>query len=457
MSQGLTTRQRVETGVRIDPRVVLGSYLLQLSEIELEQAVEAEVAENPAIERLQDDFDPVTDDQILRSVAPAELKMRPDDYERQRSVSGDDESDSWIDLAVGGQNLQNYVVAQMLPKVPNSLAWLARYVAESLNAKGYLDEPDEEIALATGASLEDVQVVVSVLQKCEPLGIGARNLPECLLLQLQFAESVEERLARVILKSCLDDFLAKRTMRISRKYGVMPSLVEAAFIVVGELCPYPGESMAQSPHSAAARISPAAPDLIIARTDAGWTVQVVGVNAQSLYVSRSYQKRSEELKGSGNAVRDERRHVNGYVRRAQDFIACVEQRGQTLRSIGEYLLREQTGFMNTGSYQFLRPLTRSQMASDLGLHESTVSRATAGKFVQLPGGTMVSFEIFFKPALRVQKMIEEILASENPDDPLSDDRIAEILAERGVHIARRTVNKYRDRTKLLSSRKRKTA
>ena len=457
MSQGLSTRQRVETSVRIDPRVVLSSQLLQLSQIELEQAIDAEVAENPAIERLQDDFEPVTDDQILRTVAPSELRMRPDDYERQRSVAGDDDTDNWIDLAAGSPDLRNYLVAQIQPKLPPTLAHLAQYVVESLNAKGYLDEADEEIALSTGASLEDVQTVVGALQRCDPLGVGARNLTECLLIQLQFAETVEERLARAILKSCMEDFLAHRPMRIARKYGVMPTLVEAAFAVIAQLAPYPGEALAQSFHPGTNRVSPATPDLIINRNDAGWTVEIVGVDSNSLCVSRSYQRRNDQLKSAGRDLREERRHVQGYVKRAQDFISCLEQRRQTLRSIGEYLLKEQSGFMNTGSYQFLKPLTRSQMAADLGIHESTVSRATAGKFVQLPGGSVLSFDIFFKPALRVQKMIEEILASENPDDPLSDDRIAELLANRGVHIARRTVNKYRDRTKLLSSRKRKTA
>ncbi|HLO98784.1 MAG TPA: hypothetical protein VK171_09345, partial [Fimbriimonas sp.] len=122
-----------------------------------------------------------------------------------------------------------------------------------------------------------------------------------------------------------------------------------------------------------------------------------------------------------------------------------------------YLIENQSGFVSTGDAAFLQPLTRTQMARDLGMHESTISRATQGKFAQLANGEVISFEVFFKPALRIQKMIEEILATENPDNPLSDERIAQILAGKGVQVARRTVNKYRDRTKLLSSRKRRSA
>ena len=128
-----------------------------------------------------------------------------------------------------------------------------------------------------------------------------------------------------------------------------------------------------------------------------------------------------------------------------------------MAEVGRYLLEKQQGFVATGDYQFLVPMTRSQLAKDLDSHESTVSRATAGKFVQIATGEVVSFEVFFKPALRVQKLIEEILESEDPESPLSDESIAKMLEKQGIKVARRTVNKYRDRKKLLSSRHRKSA
>ncbi len=457
MRHSLGTTQRLESTVRIDPRVVLSSHLLQLAQPELEQAIDAEIAENPALERLQEEFEPLQEEQILRSVAPAELKQRGEDYEWHRSVPLDDEVVDWTELAADLPNLRDHLVAQLLPKVSSQLSRLAHYVIESLNAKGYLEEADEEIALSASCSLEEVQTVVAALQRCQPPGVGARNLTECLLLQLQCAERVEERLARAILRNCLEDFLARKTMRIARRYGVMPDLVEAAFGVITELIPYPGEEFRMTSHHVRDRVTAASPDVIFKRSESGWEVEIKGPDPNSLHVSRYYRRRCEELKGAASRDRDEKRHVQTYVQRAQDFISCLEQRRNTLRAVGEYLLREQGGFINTGNYQFLRPLTRTQVAEALGFHESTISRATADKFVQIPCGTILSFDVFFKPALRVQKMIEEILAEENPDHPFSDDRIAELLAERGVHIARRTVNKYRDRTKLLSSRKRRSA
>jgi RNA polymerase sigma-54 factor len=199
------------------------------------------------------------------------------------------------------------------------------------------------------------------------------------------------------------------------------------------------------------------PDLILHRSEAGWTVEVKGVDPNDLMLNREYRKRYKELNSMERPPKDERRHVNHYVQRAEDFIGCIQQRRRTMRRIGEYLIAHQPSFVDTGSYEFLRPLTRTKMAEDLGLHESTVSRATMDKFVQLSSGEIVPFDVFFKPALRIQKMIEEILLHENPDNPLSDEAIARILEEKGVQVARRTVNKYRDRTKLLSSRKRRSA
>jgi RNA polymerase sigma-54 factor len=457
MANSLGTRTRIDASARIDPKLVLISQLLQLSQTGLEQVIEAELAENPALEWLQDEPEPVDPEPVARQLLQEHGGLRSEDYESRRSSHDSDDETDWTELTPDAPSLHDHLIAQLLPTVAPSLRTLAHYVVDSLNARGYLDEPDEEIALAANASIEDVQIVVSKLQQCEPAGIGARNLQECLLLQLRDAERLEEKLARAILRSRIDDFVARRTMRLARRYGVLPDVIEAAFAQITELTPYPAEGFSVVRFHRPPRPATASPDIVVTRSDSGFLVEVRGPDPSDLTISRSYRERQEQLKRAGQDHRDEKRHVQHYVQRAVDFVSGVAQRRMTLCAIGEYLVREQAGFMNTGSFQYLRPLTRSQMASDLGLHESTVSRATSEKFVQIPTGSIVAFDVFFKPALRVQKMIEEILSRENPDNPLSDDRIAEMLAQQGVHVARRTVNKYRDRTKLLSSRKRRSA
>lgn len=456
MRHGFDVRQRLDTTLRVDPRIVLSSQVLQMTQPELEQAVESELNENPALERLAHDLEPVTDEAILRVVAPQELAPTSEDFEFHRSLPAESAPD-WTEMASALPSLWDHLRAQLIPYLPPKLQPVGEFMIGCVSEKGYLGAPLEEIALDTRCSLEEAEIVLRALQNCEPAGVGATNLQECLLLQLRKVDTYEQKLARAILREHLDDFIARRVDRISRRYRVVPDVVQAAFREILALSPFPGEEFGGPAPSARSRSTGILPDLVFGYSEAGWTVEVRGLDPNNLAVNRAYQRRLRQLNDDRHACRDEKRHLETYVARAGDFIASVQQRRQTLRAVGEYLLQRQTGFIATGRYQFLTALTRSRLARDLGIHESTVSRATQGKFVQIPNGDVLPFEVFFKPALRVQKMIEEILQSENPNNPLSDEAIAALLAKKGVVVARRTVNKYRDRTRLLSSRKRRSA
>jgi len=280
---------------------------------------------------------------------------------------------------------------------------------------------------------------------------------ECLLLQLQDVQSLEGKLARAIVRHHFEDFRDRNYRPIMRRFRVLTEVVDEAFRVILGLNPFPGESYrtgnAPQDRSAAA----ARPDLAFHLHESGWVIEVMGEQDHALTISWAYRRRQEELRRMPRPPQGEKQHLGEYIDRASRFIEAIEQRHRTMRRIGQALLEHQPGFIATGEYRFLNSLTRTQLAEQLGVHESTVSRATLGKFAQLANGEVVSFEVFFKPALRVQKLIEEILAHENPNSPLSDERIAQMLAERGVKVARRTVNKYSDRSKQLSSRRRKSA
>jgi RNA polymerase sigma-54 factor len=461
LSQSLQQSQRVKVGteVRVDPRVILSSHMLQLSRQELDEAIELELNDNPALERLEEEAEPITDELVLRTVAPVELKPSSEDIEFRRCLPPDDSGHAdWTELVASGNSLWDHLRAQLLPSLPSRLAALADYVISSVNERGYLDSPIEEIALESDSPLEDVELVVAALKNCEPAGVGAFDIQECLLLQLRREDTLEAKLARAIVKHHMDDLVARRTSRIMRRYRVLPEVVEAAFEEILALTPYPGEGFSAGPTgtftTARAGITP---DLAISIRDGRWEIDVRGADPQALAVSRSYLRRQRQLSEMSRPPKDEKAHIAEYVERASNFIHSIAQRRQTLRRIGEYLIENQAGFVSTGRYQFLKPLTRSRLARDIGMHESTVSRATMRKYVQIVTGEVVPFDVFFKPALRVQKMIEEIMTTENPKDPLSDEQIAALLAKRGVIVARRTVNKYRDRTKLPSSHRRRTA
>jgi RNA polymerase sigma-54 factor len=437
--------------------MVLRSQILELTQIELQQAIETELNENPALECLDDDSEPITEEAVLRVVAPQELRPGSEDFEFRRSVSQDEGSPDWVELAAAPANLSDHLHAQLCATLPEEMHVLARYLIDCLDDRGYFESSVEEVALETGQSLEDVEAALLALKKCEPRGVGATSLQECLLLQLESADSVDAKLARVIVKSHWDEFVSRKISSIMRRYKAMPELVESAFEVILGLSPYPNESFdMRSKFVGANRAAAVHPDLCLIRTENGWVIDVMGAEPAAYIVSRTYRKRMKELQ-SGKGDKAEMNHVGTYLQRAEQFIDSLAERRKTMRAIGEFLIQHQQSFVTTGLYQYLKPLSKSQMAKGLGLHESTVSRATIGKFVRLANAEVVPFDVFFKPALRVQKMIEEILATENPKSPMSDEEIAKRLAAKGVHIARRTVNKYRDRTKLLSSRGRRSA
>lgn len=460
MRNGLrqSTGTRQSQTQRVDPKVVLGSHMLQLSGIELEQLIQSELMENPALERMDDFEDSISIEEILQSVAPQELKPGSTDREVQRSLPSDSPDVDWLDLASSNDSLWDHLLGQMRVQVEEHQQDLVTYFVGSVNDRGYLTCTVEDAALDCQTSLEEAEAVLEKLRTCEPAGVGAFDLRDCLILQLRSADTDAERLARIILKKNWEELVARDKRAICRIYSIDEDTAEDAFEVILGLNPFPGESFSRHNSSGAAKHKtiPAQPDIIITLEEAGYLIEVPGASPIHLRVNPEYEKRQSKLKKVRRADPAEVRHLNEFVDRAHRFIDALTQRRQQLARIGKYLVENQGGFVRTGEYRFLVPLTRSQVAKDLNVHESTISRATAGKFVQIVNGDTVNFEVFFKPALRIQKMIEEILESENPSSPLSDERIAQMLEDKGVSVARRTVNKYRDRTKLLSSRLRRS-
>lgn len=459
MARGIGHGQSLRTSntLRIDPKVILASQILELNRAELEQALETELNENPALESLDEADSTPTNEDILRAVAPRELNPNSECHELYRSLPHDIVETDWIDLASSDDSLWDHLRGQLAPNTPKPLWQLMEYVIGSVNERGYLTCVSEEAAMDCDCLLEDAVWMIDRLKSCEPAGIGAADLRECLQLQLRDAQSNAERLARAILKTDWENLVQRDARAIKRRFKVPCELVEEAFEVIVSLNPFPGEGFAASAVTTKSRATVAQPDIVLQRDEQGWSVEVMGPSSLSLRIDRGYAKRLQELEAMRKAPKDEKRHVYEFVDRAKRFLEAISGRRKLMAEIGKYLIEHQQGFVSTGEYRFLNPLTRSQMSVDLGAHESTVSRATNGKFVQIATGEVISFDVFFKPALRVQKLIEEILSTENPDSPLSDEAITRILEQQGVKVARRTVNKYRDRTKLLSSRRRKTA
>jgi len=442
---------RLSQQVRPIPQTILKSELLALSVDDLDAALQRELDENPALERIDEGSDPA---------APAAgegpwpgVSQRGNITDATTFNRDDDALPDWQEIAGAEDGVLAHLEAQLLPSLPARLRRVAEYYLGSLDARGYLQTTVEDVANETGVSWEDANLVLERLHACEPPGVGARSLRECLLLQLRHPENPCERMARSILEAHFDDFVARRMRSLCRSLGALPGVVEEACALITSLNPFPLDLEGRA---AGNPVCPVREDLVIERSDTNWQVRTLGIEPECLHISRAYEQRLGRSQ-RGGLDRAERQHIEQAILRAQNFIEALRNRKQILLRIGAFLIERHAGFLATGDQRFLNPHSKAILAEALGVHESTISRATKGKFVRIATGETVPFSVFFKSAGKVQRMIEEILATENPASPLSDQQVAQLLEERGVRVARRTVNKYRDAARLLSSRRRRSA
>ncbi len=440
MATFLGTAHRLQTNLRVDPRLVVAARVMELAAVELDAAIDAEIAENPALERIEKS-EPIV----------AFTCIEREDREDQRCRPSDDAPPDLAERVVAPVWTRDAVRLALWRRLPADRRALGEYLVGMLDGRGYLRESDEEIALSTDESMEAVAETVAALQACDPAGVGARGVQEGLVIMLRREGTPAGRLAAEMLEESLEDLIARRTARLVRRHRATKEAVEAAYraLLDQDPSPFGDEGLPTAP--------PAKPDLTFVRTEAGWTVEVAGPGPYEVRANRVYLRHERRLANDRQADPGERRHIEMHLERAARFVAALEGRRDTLRRLGEALLRAQGGFIATGDVRFLQPLTRASLAEEIGVHESTLSRATADKFVRLGTGETVPFAVFFTPSLRVRRMIEEILAFENPAAPLSDERIRGMLAERGVEVARRTVAKYRTKGCNLSSRERREA
>ncbi|HWP30589.1 MAG TPA: RNA polymerase factor sigma-54 [Fimbriimonadales bacterium] len=449
------TKTEVRTQLHVDPRVIVSAKILELPLCELEVAVEQELSDNPALEREESAKEIVKEEE---EIFKKFYKSRNEPREEEQFFETENNAD-WTDFIPSKVSLHDYLLAQLLPIVKPHQKELAKFIVHSVNEQGYLEIPDEEIAYLCGSDLDEVREVIEKLQSCEPTGVGARDLKECLLLQLRATRDEVSELACSIVQNHWDSVLRRRTTGIARSYGVSKGAVERAFELITSLSPYPGETFGGELNLTSYRATPSiTADVVYHRDETGIQIEVRGCDPSEFFINPQYRARYLQIRSQSSRITpEEKTHVKEYVNRAVTFVKSLKQRKITLMKIAMYLLKEQGGFITTGSYHFLKPLTRLQIARALGMHESTVCRATMNKYVQLVNKDVVSFDFFFKPALRIQKLIEEILQNENPNHPLSDREISEILKRQGVHVARRTVSKYREQIRMLSSFHRRSA
>lgn len=443
--------------------LVTANQVLEFSCAELQTFLHAQAEENPALEleerpicftcgqALQGPFCPQCHTPSASSSSQDEDATNLDEFSlRKAGTNLEGEEFDPLDLCAAPVNFKDELLVALQAELPSEAAPIIAYLVGNLDEEGYLRCTVEEAAEVLHVSLAEVEMVLRHLQAQEPSGVGARSVPECLRLQLQAleAQGCSQPYAREIIDRFLWELGKRQYDQIARQLGISRHKVEEAHIFLKrKLTPFPARR-AEQPLQGTLRTGHGliAPQVVIRRqppaAGGGYAVEVVEAHQFHLEVSASYLQAYQDLQGSPAHQHEvDRVHLQQSIGRARLLIFSLRKRWQTLGRITRYLAQRQQAFLEQGA-SALQPLTRADVAAALGLHPSTVSRATADKYVLLPNAQVIPFRTFFEANLPIKAALKTILAEESR--PLSDQRLTELLAARGIPVARRTVSKYRE-------------
>lgn len=451
----------------ISPSLIEANYILSLSRQQLEEAIHQELDSNPALETSEDAVCPMCGGVLegtfcptcMISHAPEEPRESWEDFPEQSytaSVTREDSDDFDPMTLVGGSvSLRDQVALDIATVIDERLVPVGHYLLDSLDERGFVDCDPNEVCDLFEITMDDFDEVLAAIQMLAPVGVGARDLRECLLLQIVHLQSREHDvppLVEDIVGTFLTELGTHKFGLIARELGVSPDVVEEARdFIRTNLTPFPLQSQQARQWRSPVESPYVAPDVVIVLKDGELVVEVVETRQAQLRVNSLYDQmaRAALAARKSSGMDDETRdHVREHVARAKLFLGNVRQRHETLARISRTVVELQEDFLR-GGVRKLVPLTRATVAQQVGVHESTVSRATANKYVMLPNRKVIPFSDFFTPSLSVKDMIKEMIEGEQ--NSLTDKRIVELLNRRGVRIARRTVAKYRSELNILPS------
>lgn len=448
----ITQRPELKQKVTLSPQVYQGLSILAMPVAELQAMVEMEMLENPVLEVEEFENEPEIEEERLEQAeeerAWDEWLDMYEDLEASEPVSPRDpnvEEVNTEDFVSGVQSFDDYLLDQVgMLSLPARVEGAARAVVGSLDADGFFVGDLDEIARIVGVTHDDAEEGLRVVQQLDPPGVGARNLREALKMQMAFL-GVEEPLLVRIVDEHLDDVAANRFRKISRALRTDEREVRRLVDVLRGLNPRPAGAFSPGP-------SPGyiVPDVTLRRIGDEWLIIPNNEAIPTLRVSPRYRS----MLRSGSKADDEtRRYLKDKIRSAESFIRNVDRRKDTVSRIAQIVLEVQHDFFEDG-HGPLRPLRLEDVAVEIGVHLSTVSRGVTGKYMATPYGL---FEIkhFFSGGYRtstgmdvastsVKNRIRELVRAEDTDRPLSDQKLAEVLAGEGISVARRTVAKYRE-------------
>ncbi len=449
---------------------------LQVPMLELRTLIQQELEQNPTLEELPMDMEPLEiepgspePDERMEDLdveeqieALANLDQDWGDYYRKNhtlqphSTEEDERRRFFMDSLSEGETLEEHLKNQLaLSSLENEDRRAAELIIGSLNDDGYLTVSLEEISEVSSLDISRFEYALQQIQDLHPIGVAARNLEECLHNQLERL-GLKDSLAADIVHNCLNDLAAHKYDGIAKALHTSREEVQKAVGIIESLDPRPGRIY--SNETAAFVV----PDVVVTKTDEGYKIIMNDEYIPQLRISRYYK----ELLKDPAASREARSYVKDKIRGGAFLIKSIEQRQSTLYNVARLIVDIQEDFLEHG-VSALKPLTMNSIAERLEVHETTVSRAIANKFMQTPQG-LFDMKYFFTPGIKaadggmvsnksVKDMIEQILLEEDEQKPYSDQTIVKLLKDRRITIARRTVAKYREELKILPSHMRKRA
>jgi RNA polymerase sigma-54 factor len=455
--------------------------LLQLSKLELQEVLNQELLENPLLEETAEEAKSEEQQAEETAEAKSETEEAPKVEVTEKEKDSFDEIDydayfqDYIEYGYNprgmGEEHEEFPIENTLTRPPNlsdHLTWqlsmsdasprtkeVANFIIGNIDEDGYLRANTEEIINSGPFTAEEVEKAIRAVQCLDPIGVGARDLRECLLLQLEFLE-IDAPLVEVIIRDHWDEFMQRKFVPLAKILGIDMKSLEGLVEIIKHLDPKPGRKYSSE------RAIYVEPDVYVHKVSDEYIIVLNEDGMPKLRINGSYRSmlNSMDNKSDGETVN----YIKDKIRSAVWLIKSLDQRQRTIYKVAESIVKHQREFLERG-IDFLRPLVLRDVADDIQMHESTVSRVVSNKYMHTPRGLFLMKYFFHSgidsdtgediSSLTVKKKIQSYIDNEDPRKPLSDSKIMKILNDEGINIARRTVAKYRDELNIPSSTDRK--
>ncbi|MGI6177729.1 MAG: RNA polymerase factor sigma-54 [Eubacterium sp.] len=448
--------QKQTQTLSMTPELIQAIKILQFNTMELNDYVKEELLENPVLEDVRDPEDELSSDIDVDALRDSILESDSKINSYREYDPNDDEPQENPGAYVAFRtSLTEHLLMQLhFSELEGHDADIGRYIVEAIDRNGYLSIPLDEVASAVSATKDDVERVLEVIQTFDPTGVGARDLSECLLIQLEQEGSVPEDISYFV-KHELENLAANKISKIGREMGISTARVLEIAKRIRGLEPKPGRL-----YDADQTIKYIIPDITVDEIDGRYKVLMNDGGIPHLIVSSYYERLRNEAASNSELAK----YLNDRFNSALWLMKSIERRKNTICRVASAIVDYQQDFFRKGEL-YLKPLTLKQIADVVNVHESTVSRSINGKYLQCARGVL-ELKYFFSSGVysddgegvsssSVKMMIKDIISGENPKKPYSDQAIAAMLTRRGIEISRRTVAKYREEAGIRSSTGRK--